>query len=92
MAYIQAPNAYGEPLSNRPRFSTTVPTGVFLRQPSKETSSPTKVRYTKTYAYFSIPKVFVQNLNGKHKEDRVTEIRPIVATTTNTFGKLQKLR
>lgn len=65
----------------RPRFFTTVPTGIFL-QPSKELSISQKVYQPRPYAYFSIPKIFAQQINKGNKENPITEIHTIEAATT----------
>lgn len=87
---IQANNTPAESIPNRPRFTTTVPSGVFLQPSRGIRTPPSKVRCDRTYSYFSVPKVFVQSLGGNHKANRITEIRPIVTNTT--IGRLQKLR
>lgn len=74
--------------SNRPRFFTTVPSGVYL-PPSKELPIVSKVRNPRTYAYFSIPKIFAQNID-KGKENPITEIRAL--ETMTTYGKSIKPR
>lgn len=43
-----------------------------------------------TYAYFSIPKVFVQNIDKRNKENPITEIHAI--ETMTSYGKSNKLR
>lgn len=73
----------------RPRFFTTVPTGIFL-QPSKEISIAQKRYQPRPYAYFSIPKIFAQKINKGNKENPITEIHTIEAVTT--IGRLFKRR
>ncbi|XP_031620238.1 radial spoke head protein 3 homolog B isoform X1 [Contarinia nasturtii] len=75
--------------SSRPRFFTTVPSGVYL-PPSKELPIASKVRNPRTYAYFSIPKIFAQNIDKGHKENPITEIHAL--KTMTTYGKSIKPR
>ncbi|XP_055322463.1 radial spoke head protein 3 homolog B isoform X2 [Sitodiplosis mosellana] len=75
--------------SSRPRFFTTVPSGVYL-PPSKDLPAASKVRNPRTYAYFSIPKIFAQNINKGDKANPITEIHAL--KTMTTYGKAIKPR
>lgn len=85
----QGSNGLIDQIPNRPRFFTTVPSGVYL-PPSKDLPIAAKARNPRTYTYFSIPKIFAQNIDKGHKESPLTEIHAIKAMTT--FGKSTKLR
>lgn len=65
----------------RPRFFTTVPTGVFL-QPPKQISIAHKRYQPRPYAYFSIPKIFAQKINKGNRENPITQIYTIEGATT----------
>lgn len=75
--------------SSRPRFFTTVPSGVYL-PPSKDLPTAPKVRNPRTYAYFSIPKIFAQNIDKGDKANPITEIHAL--KTMTTYGKSIKPR
>lgn len=63
-----------------------MPSGVYL-PPSKDVPIlAQKVRHPRTYAYFSIPKIFAQNID-KDKVSPITQIHAIKASTTTLHGK-----
>lgn len=73
----------------RPRFFTTVPSGVYLPPPKDLLAAPI-ARKPRTYAYFSIPKIFSQNIDKGNKDNPITEIHALKTMTTN--GKSIKSR
>lgn len=73
----------------RPRFFTTVPSGVYL-PPSKDLLAAPIARNPRTYAYFSIPKIFAQNIDKGNKDNPITEIHALKTMTTH--GKSIKSR
>lgn len=75
--------------SSRPRFFTTVPSGVYL-PPAKDVPVAPKVHNPRTYAYFSIPKIFAQNIDKGDKVNPIEEIHAL--KTMTTYGKSIKLR
>lgn len=85
----QAISGSVDPIANRPRFFTTVPSGVYL-PPAKELPHAPKLRHPQTYAYFSIPKIFAQNIDKGNKLSPIEQIHAI--KTTNTYDKTGKLR
>lgn len=81
----QSSNGVLDQIPNRPRFVCTVPTGVYL-QPSKElpvVKHQNASNDVRTYAYFSIPKVFAQRNN----DGPITEIHGIQAVASSLFNK-----
>lgn len=72
----------------RPRFFTTVPSGYLLPPPAKDLPAAPKVRHPRTYAYFSIPKIFAQNIDkDNNKVSPITQIHALKASTTTLHGK-----
>lgn len=82
----QSSNGVLDQFPCRPRFVTTVPIGVFL-PPTKElppVKHPNASNDVRTYAYFSVPKVFAQQRNI---EGPITEIHAIQALATSLHIK-----
>lgn len=64
-----------------------MPCGVYL-PPSKDVPMVApKTRNPRTYAYFSIPKIFAQNIDKDNKVSPITQIHAIKASTTTLHGK-----
>lgn len=83
---LQSSTGNIEQTQNRPRFVTTVPSGILLPPPSKE--EPVKPQ--RTYAYFSIPKLFAQRISQDNADYPIKEIQPI--EMISSYTKAFKLR